>query len=50
MCYYFLIKNVLKKELGNTISIYRSKKPKKLPVVFTKSEALVVLKNLKGIH
>lgn len=46
----FLYKNVLKKELENTISIYWSKRPKKLPVVFTKSEAIEVLNNLKGIH
>ena len=46
----FLYKNVLKKELGNTISIYWSKRPKKLPVVFTKTEAVEVLSNLKGTH
>jgi len=46
----FLYKNVLKKELENTISIYWSKRPKKLPVVFTKSEAIEVLNNLKGTH
>jgi len=45
-----LYKNVLKKELENTISIYWSKRPKKLPVVFTKSEAIEVLNNLKGTH
>ncbi|MDP8226425.1 MAG: integron integrase [Candidatus Celaenobacter polaris] len=46
----FLYKNVLKKELENSISIYWSKRPKKLPVVFTKSEAIDVLNNLKGTH
>ena len=46
----FLYKNVLKKELENTISIYWSKRPKKLPVVFTKSEVIEVLNNLKGTH
>jgi hypothetical protein len=30
----FLYKNVLRKELENTISIYWSKRPKKLPVSF----------------
>ena len=46
----FLYKNVLKKELENTISIYWSKRPKKLPVVFTKDEAIKVLDKLKGVH
>lgn len=46
----FLYKNVLKKELENNISIYWSKRPKKLPVVFTKEEALEVLNNLKDTH
>ena len=46
----FLYKNVLNKELENTISIYWSKRPKKLPVVFTKSEAIEVLNKLKGTH
>lgn len=46
----FLYKNVLKKELENTISIYWTKRPKKLPVVFTKDEAIKVLDQLKGVH
>jgi site-specific recombinase XerD len=46
----FLYKNVLNKELENTISIYWSKRAKKLPVVFTKSEAIAILNNLKGTH
>jgi len=46
----FLYKNVFKKELDDTISIYWSKRPKKLPVVFTKSEAIEVLGKLKGTH
>jgi len=46
----FLYKNVLKKELEKSISIYWSKTPKKLPVVFTKYEAIKVLNNLKGVH
>jgi len=40
---HFLYKNVSNKELENTISIYWSKRPKKLPVAFTKSEAIEVL-------
>lgn len=47
---FFLYKNVLNKELDNTISIYWSKKPKRLPVVFTKSEVIKVLDKLKGTH
>lgn len=46
----FLYKNVLQKELKNTISIYWSKRPKKLPVVFTKNEAIGVLDKLNGTH
>ena len=46
----FLYKNVLNKVLDDTISIYWSKRPKKLPVVFTKNEAIEVLDKLKGIH
>ena len=46
----FLYKNVLQKDLNNTISIYWSKRPKKLPVVLSKSEVAEVLNNLKGTH
>ena len=46
----FLYKNVLQKDLNNTISIYWSKRPKKIPVVLTKSEAVEVLNNLKGTN
>jgi len=46
----FLYKKVLSKELENTISIYWSKRPKRLPVVFTRSEAIEVLNHLKGNH
>ncbi|MDD3807422.1 MAG: integron integrase [Candidatus Marinimicrobia bacterium] len=46
----FLYKNVLEKKLENTISIYWSKRPKKLPVVFTQNEAIEVLNKLKGTH
>lgn len=46
----FLYKSVLKKDLEDSISIYWSKKPKRLPVVFTKSESAEVLNNLKGEH
>ena len=40
----------MKKELDDTISIYWPKRPKKLSVVFTKSEAIEVLNRLKGTH
>lgn len=46
----FLYKNVLKKDLGNINSIFWSKRPKKIPVVFTKEEVIEVLSNLKGTH
>lgn len=36
----FLYKNVLKKDLGNINSIFWSKRPKKIPVVFTKEEVI----------
>lgn len=39
----FLYKNVLNRELENTILIYWSKRPKKLPVIFAKSEAIEIL-------
>ncbi len=43
----FSYKNVLTKELANIITIYWLKRPKKLPVIFTKCEAIEVLNNLK---
>ena len=46
----FLYKNVLQKDLNDAISIYWSKRPKKLPVVLSKNEVTEVLDNLKGTH
>jgi integron integrase len=46
----FLYKNVLQKDLNDAISIYWSKRPKKLPVVLSKDEVTEVLDNLKGTH
>lgn len=46
----FLYKNVLQKDLNTAISIYWSKRPKKLPVVLSKDEVTEVINNLKGIH
>ncbi len=43
----FLYKEVLKKKI-NELEIGWSKKPKKLPVVFTKEEVKKILDNLKG--
>ena len=44
----FLYKHVLKKDI-NDIDIIWSKKPKRLPVVFTRDEVKEVLNNLEGI-
>ena len=40
----------MKKEWGYIIAIYWSKRPKKLPVVFTNNEVIEVLDKLKGTH
>jgi len=45
----FLYKNVLRKEIGD-IKILWAKKPKHLPVVFTKEEVSKVLAQLKGTN
>ena len=45
----FLYKEVVKKKI-NELEIGWSKKPKKLPVVFTKEEVKRVLNNLKGLE
>lgn len=44
----FLYKEVLKKKIGNLEDIIWAKKPKKLPVVYTRDEVKTVLKNLTG--
>lgn len=44
----FLYKQVLNQELGNIEGVVRSKRPKRLPVVFTPDEALVILDRLEG--
>jgi len=46
----FLYKHVLKIELGNFGNITWAKKPKKIPVVFTKEEAKAVIDQLKGTN
>lgn len=45
----FLYKQVLKKEI-NEIDLIRAKKPKKLPVVFTRKEIKEILDQIKGIN
>lgn len=44
----FLYKEVLKKKVGELEDMVWSKKPKKLPVVFSKDEVKSVLNNLEG--
>ncbi len=46
----FLYKHVLKKELGDFGNVIWAKKPKKLPVVYTREEAKAVLNQLSGVH
>jgi integrase len=45
----FLYKNVLDREIGEIENILWAKKPKKLPVVFTKTEVKKVIKQLAGV-
>ncbi len=44
----FLYKKVLRKEIGRLKNLHWAKKPKKLPVVFTREEAKKVLLHLQG--
>jgi integron integrase len=44
----FLYKKVLKQDIGDIGNFYKSKKPRKLPVVFSQSEVLRILNNLSG--
>lgn len=44
----FLYKEVLGQEIGFIENIYRAKKPKRIPVVFTRDEIRAVMKHLKG--
>ena len=46
----FLYRNVLKKELPYVSHIERARKPKRLPVVFTRDEVKRILANLQGTH
>jgi integron integrase len=44
----FLYKHVLNQEIGNIEGVVRSKRPRRLPVVFTRDEAVAVLNRLEG--
>jgi len=46
----FLHKHVLNRELGDLGKIVWSKKPKRLPVVFTREEVKAVLSHLSGTN
>ena len=46
----FLYKQVFGLDIGEFPEIHWAKKPKKIPVVFSKSEVQTVMKNLDGIH
>ena len=45
----YLYKNVLKKDVGDLGELVWAKKPKRIPVVFTKSEVKAVLSQLEGV-
>jgi len=44
----FLYRNVLKREIGELEGLIRARKPKRLPVVFTKDEVRAVIAKLEG--
>ncbi|HYR74366.1 MAG TPA: integron integrase [Pyrinomonadaceae bacterium] len=46
----FLYRDVLKKELPYVSNIERARKPKRLPLVFTRNETKRILMNLEGAH
>lgn len=45
----FLYKQVLKKEIGQLEDVIWAKKPKRLPVVFTREEVKAVMPHLEGV-
>ena len=47
---FFLYRDVLKKDLERPIDSVRAKRPKRLPTVLTKEEALNVIGFLSGTH
>ena len=44
----FLYKEVLNEEIGFVENIYRAKKPRRLPVVFTRQEIREIMQHLSG--
>jgi len=46
----FLYKRVLDREFGDLGAIVRAKKPRRLPVVLTRSEVIELLSRLDGVH
>lgn len=46
----FLYRDVLKQQLPYVSNIERARKPKRLPVVFTRDETKRILANLEGTH
>lgn len=46
----FFYKNVLEKELGQIGDFQRAKRPRKLPVVLSKREVILLLEQLSGVH
>lgn len=46
----FMYKAVLDKPLGDLHGVIRAKKPRRLPVVLSRSEVAAVLRNLDGTH
>jgi site-specific recombinase XerD len=46
----FLYREVLKKELDDSINAVRAKRPKRLPVVLTRKEVSEVLDAMSGTH
>ena len=46
----FLYRDVLKQDLPYVSNIERARKPKRLPVVFTRDEVKRILANLEGTH
>ncbi|NBC27201.1 MAG: integron integrase [Bacteroidetes bacterium] len=46
----FLYSHILNQPLQNLDELKRAKKPKRLPVVLTEQEAMMVLNSMKGVH
>ena len=46
----FLFRRVFKREIGDLGKVIRARKPRRLPVVLSRGEVKLVLKNLDGLH